>query len=170
MAKVSRVASLDISSEGPFETREWRYERIGWATMALFVALGTLGLLGGGGPLNQVRLGSPTDPVWVEYPRIVRNQAPFDLTIYAVTEPSFIGTTTLYLNASYAENFMVESASPTVIQQQITPSGISYDFATPNDGPTTIRLRLKPTRFGIQHATLSIEGSGTQTFRQIILP
>jgi hypothetical protein len=58
MAKVSRVASLDIPAEGPFELKEWRYERIGWGALAMLLALRSLGLLGGDGPLNQVRRGA----------------------------------------------------------------------------------------------------------------
>jgi hypothetical protein len=170
MAKVSRVASLDIPSEATFEEKEWKLERFGWAVMALMIVAGALGLLGGEGLLNTIRLGSPDERVWVEYPRVVRSQAPFELKIYSAAEPSFIGATTVHINKSYADTFIVESASPTVLQHYITPSVISYDFATPQDGPASIILRVKPTTFGLKHATISVEGAGSQTFRQIILP
>lgn len=170
MAKVSRVASLDIPLDSRFEAREWRTERIGWALMILVVVLGALGLLGGAGPLNTVQLGSPSDRVWVEYRRVIRHQAPAELKIYATLDQSFIGTTTLHINKSYADAFMIESASPTVVQEQVGSSAMSYDFAMPNGGPASIILRLRPVRFGIRYATLSVEGAGSQTFWQVILP
>lgn len=170
MSKVSRVASLDIPSETQFEAKEWRVERLGWIGMALIIILGGLGLLGGEGPFNTLQLGSLGDKIWVESRRVIRNQAPFELKIYATTEQSFVGTTTLHINKSYAETFVIESFSPTLIQEQVTPSVNSYDFVTPNGGPATLVLRMRPIRFGIQHATISIEGVGSQTFWQVILP
>jgi hypothetical protein len=170
MAKVSRVASLDIPSDRQFETKEWRTERIGWLLMAALIVLAALGLLGGGGPLNTVQLGSPTDRVWVEYRRVIRNQAPAELRIHAAPDESFIGITTLHINRSYADAFVVESVSPTLIQEEIGTTAISYDFATPGAGPATMVFRFRPERFGVRFATISVEGAGSQTFWQLILP
>ena len=75
MGRKSQPQDIDLDQDIDFQQRSWKVQRVGWGLMVLFVLAGLSGLLGTG-PLSNVTDGDEGGPLWLEYQRFGRLQAP----------------------------------------------------------------------------------------------
>jgi hypothetical protein len=120
----------------PFNERMWRIERITWALMAALLGLALLGLLGPG-PLSERVAGDKSGPIWVEYERFARFEAPTVLVVHVRPEPKS-QQVHVWLARDYADRLEIEGITPEPASSRITPDGIYYSFDISTDSAEAV--------------------------------
>jgi hypothetical protein len=170
MTEMKRVGELEITEDVGFQRKEWRFERIGWAAMALLVLAALAGLLGPG-PLSHATAGEEGSALWVGYERFAHRSAPTTLEIHAGPNTAQAGQLRLWLGRDVIAGNQVQSIQPE--PQQVSTAGdrIVYTFAV--DDPArevVVFLRLEPTQYWRQQIELGIKGGPQAGFTQVLYP
>jgi hypothetical protein len=126
----------------PFNERMWRVERVTWVVMAALLVLALLGLLGPG-PLSDRVAGDKSGPIWVEYERFTRFEAPTELTVH-LKRPPTTSQVGVWLAKDYCDRIEIESITPEPASSNIAADGVNYLFdvrADADDAVVTFHIR-----------------------------
>jgi hypothetical protein len=135
-----------IEEDLPYQRRTWRFERIGWVLMALFVLAALLGATGSGGPLVRVEATTPDGALRIRYDRIQRQGAPTTLRFAARAAPPG-GTLDLRLDRVFLDGWRLEPGVPVPTTAAAGPEGLRLRFATAASGgaaPPVVALHATP--------------------------
>jgi hypothetical protein len=175
-------------AEGPDATgREEGWPRsVGIGVLAVLVAAGLSGLLGGGGPLGTVTAEAPpptaeAPPLRVTAERVARRDAPTTLRIEAGPGAATEGRLRLRLDRAFLDHVRVMGAEPPPLATEILRDGAwSMVFAASQGGgpvPVTLRVRhqdafrLVPVRIALDGGDGAAAGGvAAVAFRQLVLP
>lgn len=113
------IGDLEIDQNLKIQHWSWRYERLGWAVIALILILAMLGLFSTG-PLSVATAGSLDDGLDVGYQRFLRNNGEASLEIQVAPDQIRNGEITIWINAAY-----LEKTSQMVIEPE--PESIRLD-------------------------------------------
>jgi hypothetical protein len=111
MAALERVGDLEIEQNLAQQRREWTIQRIGWVVMVLLALAALLGLFGGG-PFSEGTAGDRDGPLWVEYPRFARLQAPAELRLHVGSEAVPGNEARVWLDRDFIENVQIQHITP----------------------------------------------------------
>ena len=162
--------SIQIEEDLTFQRHQMRFERIGWAAMALLLAAALLGLLGNG-PLSTATAGDDGDPIRVRYGRLDRNSNPTSFTIFLAPEAAPEGQARIWLGREWASGLLVESVVPEPESVEVAPDRIVYTFAVqPGSGTVKIVFNLEYDGWGWLTGEIGLDGGASQTFRQLVYP
>lgn len=151
MAQARWLEDHEIASAWRFQQRDWIVQRAGWIVMALIALAGLIGLFGSG-PLSGAVAGDQRSPLWVEYERFSRIQAPTSIRVYAGADLIQDGQLRLWVNRSFLDQYQVQSLTPHPQEMTIQPHRLTYTFAAlKGNGPAVITFHLMPQRVG-RHA------------------
>jgi len=157
----------DLERALPFHRKEWVFQRLGWAALALFLAAAASGLLGPGG---FSRTSAGRESFRVAYDRFGRREADLDFAA-ACRPPSGGRTVRLAFSAGCLCDAEVQWMRPqpdtSVAGEQ---GGLTYVFRRdPNADEVEIEWSLKPQFAGQRSCHLASEGASAD-FRQWIWP
>ena len=155
----------DFDTELRFHRREWRYQRIGWAVLAFFLAL-ALGGLFGNGPLSHVRADNPAGRI--EYERFVRNGLSTELVVTPVTDAAR-GVSRVAITADYLEAFRVERITPEPTAVRLSGQQLLYEFGSIAPG-ASISFHIHPQRVGRHDAEVRLDAGAPLAVRQFTYP
>lgn len=173
-----RTTAGDPSNQSPdrpaidddigLQRRIWRFERVGWAVMGLFILAALAGLFGPG-PLSTTEVSQ--GPLHLEYERFQRHQSPTALKVRidksAIAGDSF----SLVLNGGFTDEFQIEKIVPMPEQWQLTPEGAKLRFLVGNlESTGTVHLYLKPQGFGSTQAAIGLDGEPPVALQQFVHP
>lgn len=170
MAEMKQVGELEIAEDVGFQRKEWRFERIGWAAMALLVLAALAGLLGPG-PLSNATAGEEGGALWVAYERFAHRSAPTTLEIHAGPNTAQEGQLRLWINRATLGANEVRSIQPEPQQVSTVGERVVYTFAV--DDPVreaVVFFHLEPTQYWRQRIELGIEGGPQAGFTQVLFP
>lgn len=137
---------LSIGDDPAFQRREWVIQQVGFWCLAGVVVAGTLGVLGGSGPLNAAR--SATDGLLLEFQRTVRWHTPAELRIELGTSN---GTDEVWLEVGeeFASRVRIDAMFPQPVASHPLPKGYRYVFAAGQGSrPVIVDVRYTPDRPG----------------------
>lgn len=170
MAEIRQVGSLQINEDADFQRKEWRWERIGWALLALVLLAAVAGLLGPG-PLSSATAGEEGGALWVNYDRFAHRSAPTTLEVHVGPDTAREGSLRLWIDRATVGVNMVRSIQPEPELVSADGEHIVYSFAV--DDPTretVIYFHLEPLRYVRQRVALGIEGGSQVGFLQMLYP
>lgn len=170
MSELRQVGDLQIGEDYDFQRKEWRFERIGWAVMALVLLAALLGLLGPG-PLSNASAGDKGGPLWVDYDRFVQRSAGTRFEIHAAPGTAPDGTLRLWIDRETVGRNEIHSIEPQ--PEQVTAAGdrLIYDFNVADPGSeTVVHILFEPMRYLRQPVRMGIEGGPDLHFIQTIYP
>ena len=159
----------DAIEPRPIEV-QWRWERIGWALIALVVLAAALGLFGGG-PLSRETLtvhdGNATFEV--EYERFNRLNH-VSVLVVRVTAPGAGGEDlNVTLNRDMAEDSTIRSSAPSA-EGALSANGIVYSFPVEDWAqPLTVSFEYLPETAGYVMTVATI-AAGDRSPVRIDLP
>ncbi len=169
MANLQRVGDLDISQDLDFQRRMWAVERVGWGVMALTALAALLGLFGPG-LFNNATVGSKEAPLWVEYKRFGRFQAPTTLRIHLRPDVGRDGKVRVSLNLDYLNGVQIQQVTP---QPQIVEAGskqLTYVFqVTEPNQPMAVTFHLQTQQIGLLSGQVGLSKHELR-FSQFIYP
>lgn len=159
---------LEIRQDEAFQRREWRFERIGWGVLTLFVLAGLLGLLGKG-PLSWAT-ASAGDVVAVEHSSITRVEADDSVVLTFGPEAVAGDTVTVQLVGSWATDVDLRSISPQPSEESLVPGGRVLEFAVDTIGEDlAVLIMFRAQGIGVYAADVTV-ADRTASFRQLVLP
>lgn len=162
------ITPTDLQKPGVLRSqrREWVVERTGWVLMALLLAAGLLGLLGGG-PLAHASLSSGT--VELKFDRIVRHSVTTHLRLHAVPADAVDGRLRVSLDWDYLGSVNLLDLNPVPASVVSSTEKLTWEFVVDPKG-TTIVWELEPTRAGSRQGRLEVGENTDLVFRQMVLP
>jgi hypothetical protein len=170
VTEMRRVSEVDVNQDLDFTRREWIFERIGWATFALILLAGLLGLLGQG-PLSQRQAGTPGSALWIEYQNPDRYQAPTELRLHVGPGASGQGELHILLAREYADRMDIQAITPEPDSVQVGPDWINYVFSVRKPGqPVEVVFDFEFAKFGPANGEVAIEQGEHISFRQFVFP
>lgn len=168
MGKSRRVADLDIDFDSAHEEREWVAQRVAWVLMFCAVIAGLVGLLGPG-LLGETHQGKPGDPLYVEYQRFCRHQAPAELKVFCRPGGSR-REFELALDRNFFESAGIEEISPEPVETRSDGDRYVFRFTRGAGNEHLVRIRFEPSAFGRRTTKLKLDESATVIIRFFYWP
>lgn len=158
--------SLEIKQHERFQRLEWRWQRLGWVVLTVFVVAGLLGLLGPG-PLSST--ARTNGPVSVEFDRVTHHEADDTVTFVFGPEAVEDGTITAELTGTWPSAVDVQGISPEPSAQRAVPGGIVLEVEVEEAGELEVSVNFRPQDHGSISADLTAAGH-TVSFSQFVMP
>ncbi|WP_414588716.1 hypothetical protein [Scytonema sp. PCC 10023] len=170
MPDIERVGDLEIDQDLDIQRRNWAVERVGWGILA-FVALAALVGLFGSGMLSNATVGSKKAPLWLEYERFGRFQAPLRLRVHLGQSAGGNGKVRVLLKRDYLENFQIQQVTPQPQSVEAGAKQLTYVFqVTEPNQPTAVTFYLQAEQVGLLSAQVGLPGKQPLHFSQFIYP
>jgi hypothetical protein len=162
--------SIQIEEDSRHQQRDWRFERTGWAVMAIVLVAGLLGLLGYG-PLSQTQAGA-RGALTVTYDRLQRASAPTAYRFQAAQSLARNGELRLRFDDALLDEMEMDSILPEPVQMRAGPGYTEFVFAMAGaEGPPArLQFQFQPATFGHVRGRVSTEGAEPLVIDQIIFP
>jgi hypothetical protein len=141
-----RVGELEVGQDLGFQRREWRVQRIAWVAMAMVLVAGLAGLLGSG-PLAHA--AAEAEGLTVEYDRIVRDRAPFDLRFVLPPGTAPSGQVDLWIDRALLDKAEIARVVPQPESERAGADRVVFTVAvTDPDAPAEVIVALDPHDVG----------------------
>jgi hypothetical protein len=159
---------LEIQQNDKFQQREWRFNRVGWALIVVFLLAGLTGLLGPG-PLSWSTDVGDAGLITVEHQRIGHLEADDALTVTVASEAVTADTVTLVLGRGWVDAMDIDGISPAPDSERSTPAGLELQMSAQPAAELQIRVTYRPGSMGQVPGSASIDGDAV-AFDQFIIP
>jgi hypothetical protein len=167
---MARIGELDVGQDLEFEKRWWKIERTGWAVIALVLLAALLGFLGPG-PLTKKTAGMRNGPLWLEYYRFQRYQAPVELRVNVGAGAAKDNHLGLWINQQYIEAIQIHHVDPEPESVELAGQRFVYTFkAAELSAAGKIVFHFKPTTFGKTSVQIGLVNGGEIGFTQFFYP
>lgn len=145
--------------------RNWRFQHIGWAGIAILVLAGAVGLFGSG-PLSSTTHSA--DGLTVELNRFIRRETPFTIKVTATLPPESTQAR-LSLPRHFFDDVRVSSLMPEPVEVVTTDQTTTFVFAVDTPRTLTIHLHCEARRSGLLHGEITA-GDARLRFTQFVWP
>ena len=170
MSSVPRRGDLQIHEDPAYQRREWVFERVGWAVMALLVLAALLGLLGPG-PLSSTSVSDGGGASRVEYDRFLHHHAPTTLHGQVAGDAARAGELRLWVDLEYLAAVEVQQITPRPDHVEAGSDRHLFVFRVAEpDRPTRVTFRLEPDRIGWLAGRMGVGDGAPARFRQLVYP
>ena len=149
----------------------WKAQRIAWTLMLMVSIAGLLGAFGRG-PLSSAHLGDMTSPLAIDYERILRLQAPTEVSIYvARTGINPDSTATVWIDRNWLGEMEIISITPEPETTAASANRIVYTFRVdPSETPVKLRYKLEARSIGRVSGHIGIVNGPSYRFSQFAFP
>lgn len=157
---------LELDDRIATQRRFWRFERVGWVVLTIFVLFGLTGLFSRG-PLSDARYQAKTFAV--DFERFSRHGLVARMTIHVPAEiagrhPS------IRLGHDMVEAYELETLQPEPDSTSTDSRGVTLHFKPPPSGESlTIHIFLRAERAGFVDAAIAVADEEAR-FAQFIYP
>jgi len=162
---MGRTGPEDLDRQVRFHRLEWRFQRIGWVLVALFLALALVGVFGSG-PLSHASAQAATGRI--EYERFVRDGSPTELLIIPAGGAAQ-GVSRVEISADYLKAFRVTRVTPEPKTVRRAGEQLVYEFASSSSG-ALISLQTDPQQLGRHRVVVRIDGGPPLELWQLTYP
>jgi hypothetical protein len=159
------VRSPEIEEDLPFQHRNWRAQRIGWALLGAVVLAGLAGLLGSG-PLSSAQ-DSGGAGLTVEYERFVRHGAQSKIEVI-VGKPA--NTVRIAISRSFLEASEMRQILPAPLQARAGDGFVVYVFERAGSGPMHVTFVFQPDELGSHEVQIAVDDASALALRQFTYP
>lgn len=171
MAKTSDSDTLGIADNLTFQRRTWTVQRVGWTIMVLTIIAALLGVFGKG-PLSHGHLGNGASPLRADYDRILRLNAPTQLTVYVGGDAIRADSTIeLWIERAWLSRMEINGITPEPDKTRVLADRLVYTFrAQPGSTPARITFEMDDRalwRFG---GAFGLTNGQSYSFSQFAYP
>ena len=169
MAQFPLSAALERDQREAVLRREWRFERTGWAALAVVLAAGLAGVFGDG-VVAAASSRSADGVALLRFDRVIRRAAPAVLELRLAAAPVADSVVVVSLPESYLAAIDVERVLPEPILVRASADRVEFHLLQPGRSqPSSVRFFVRPAAMGTYRAVLAV-GGRTLSFRQLVLP
>jgi hypothetical protein len=149
--------------------REWRFERLGWAVLALILVAGAAGVLGDG-VVAAASARSTDGTAVLRYDRIIRRDAPTELELRLTAAPGADSLVVVSLAEDYLAAVNVERVVPEPAMVRASSGRVDHHLLRlDRSRPMVVRVSVRANTVGAHHSVLGVDGR-VLSFRQLVLP
>jgi hypothetical protein len=164
MANNASPRDLDHFPEDmPFQRRQWMFERVSWAVMAIVLILATLGFAGPG-PLSHRSVSTSDGNLRVEYHRFIRYQTSYEVEIHLRQNG---GQPSVSIARDYLKEVEVQFINPQPLAVSGDAEWITYTFA---GADVQAIFTFESQRFGPSKLKLKTGDQKTLELKQFVFP
>lgn len=156
-----------LQEDMQLQRRVWRFERIGWGVLYLFIILTLLGLFSKG-MLSKARAQNDSGSVVVEYQRFERNGTITHLTLRVKVGKD--GAAAIGLDGDFLNNFTIESIQPAPTVSRNQGTGVAWIFRPDEQGWATVHLSMHADGVGLVRSAAVSADSSPVRLVQFIYP
>jgi hypothetical protein len=168
MSDPHEVGDIQVNEDLSFLRKEWRFQRIGWIAMLLFVLLGLSGALGRG-PLSKATVGDAAT-LAVSYDRIIRHSSEGRLEII-VGSTLRTDTLRIFITSAYLKEFEIRDIIPEPVSSGVRGPYVYYDFVRERRAISSeINIQLSARSYWMKRAHVFTSGTPPLRVDQFILP
>jgi hypothetical protein len=169
MKQDERAKSLQFDVDPAAQRQEWRFERAGWALIALVLLAGLAGGLGGGS-LARAEVVSPDARVTVRYDRIVHYDAPTSIVVTLPAGAPSDSLVAISVSRDFLHGVTVNQVMPAPVQMRAIGDDVEFSFRRAGPArPLEVVFSVTPNELGIHHAALRTD-SEPMRLTQFVLP
>lgn len=170
MSQSNQRMELEIKEDRGFERRIWTVERAGWGVMGAIVVAALLGLFGSG-PLSGASTGEENGPIWIEYDRFARYQAPARLRIHLGAGTAHDHEVAVSIARAYLDQLEVKAITPAPVRVESGSDRYLYVFRVLEPAlPTAVTFDLETQQIGSLIGTIGLAQTAPLTIRQFVYP
>ena len=156
---------LQLEEDLEFLRKDWKFERIGWVLMLVFLLAALAGVFGRGGLIwNETTVGNKTTGIEIEYSEVWRKEAPEELILTGSGADTVIEIYTRQMDMIKVENML-----PQPERSEFTSDKITL-FYQPVSGSRTIHVHINPLKFGRFKARVKAGTKEAVNFSVFIYP
>lgn len=160
--------ALQLKDQIHLHKRGWVIKRIAWAVFALIIATALGGLLGPG-PASKAIAGEQNSPLWVEYNRFNRYQAPTELKIHFKAPGK--EEVHIWMDRQLADNFQVQQFDPQPFKMYTTPDRVYLLILQEKESSGgKVVLDIEPTKFWRNKGRIGLRDGPTVEVNQLYYP
>jgi hypothetical protein len=165
-----RKFGLEDIDRAANEKSHWRVQRVRKIAVVVTAAAIIAALAGllGSGPISTTYGRNPANSLAVEYPRFLRMDAPFVMTVDAEAPPSGESLEVSF-DVDYLRSFEVETISPDPANSRIGHGLTTYVFES-QGGRSMIRFGMRPHTFGSVSGRMQTRDGEGIALRHFIYP
>lgn len=161
---------FEVDQDLAFQRRDWIFERVGWAALALVVVAGASGLLGRG-PVSERIVETPDRLARIELGRFERHGAPARLIVTARRRTAQDTSVQIWIDGRYLDGITVEAVSPEPMSQASDASRTVFELALPHGADSTrVVFQFTPDALWARVAQLGVVGGQAASLGQFIFP
>ena len=169
MAHTRLSAALERDQRESVLRGEWRFERLGWAALALVLLCGVVGVFGDGA-VAAASSRSADGAATLRHDRIIRRDAPSMMALHLAAAPSADSVVVVSLTEDYVAAVDVERVVPEPLLVRASSGRVEYHLLRLEPSrPMVVRFAMRANATGLYHAALGV-GGRMLTFRQLVLP
>ncbi|MGE0405495.1 MAG: hypothetical protein AB7O65_04275 [Candidatus Korobacteraceae bacterium] len=165
---MTRIGELELSQDLNFQHRYWRFQRIGWATLAVILAAAGAGLFGTG-PISHAVATS--QGVKVEYSRFARRDA---LTRFTVRVPASKvpgNMLRIGIDSPLLKQGTIQRIEPAPERSANGRNHASFTFSLDaQSSEAAVTFEVKPQKIGRQPLNVTVERYSTIELWQFVYP
>jgi hypothetical protein len=172
MARFPELQQLPHLEAPAFQRLEWRFQRVGWALLAILVAVALTGLLGNG-PLSKATAAATDGSVRIEFERFLHAHRESKVKIEVRVPTGSSDRIRLALDDAWLDAMTIRQITPLPAAEQpgSGESAFLFDIAGRRaEAPVRITLHFEPETYGPLSATLRIDDSDPIHLRQFVYP
>ena len=151
-----------------FQRKWWRFENAVWIFFALIVVLDMLGAFGRG-PLANAHMETTDGSMRVKYERIERFSTPSIINIHFGDSAVHDGKIQLWVSDSVVNELGNQRIVPQPATSALVDGGILYTFPS-SQNSDTVQFALQPSKPGVFHMALRVQGSQPLHARVFVMP
>jgi hypothetical protein len=157
---------LHLNEDLPFQRRQWAFERIGWAFLALILLAGAAGAFGDG-PLSRKQAGEGN--LQVDYERFVRHDKPTDIDM--TVTPGNSGEVRVSVTREFLLAVQMEQVTPEPEHVEAGGDALTYVFVAPSSATSIeVTFTFRPDELGSHEATVRAGEGQAVTLKQFTYP
>lgn len=163
---VSKQDRLEFSEDLEFQRMSWKFQRVGFIGLLLFIFAGLLGLFGDGGWLSSTE--STRGKLMAHYDRFVRFSAPTEMEI----DLPLASARALSVNRSFIEGVKIDQIIPPPDEIAVTSDAFIYSFRRTTSSISEIRITISytPRRIGVLKCEIGAGEVEKLNFSQLAYP
>jgi hypothetical protein len=170
MAEHGRVGDLEVDQDLAFQRRSWTVQRVAWFVMLALLAGAAAGLIGPG-PLSTSEAGARGSPLWIEYERFARYQAPTKLRLHFGPGVAVDGAVRVHLDDGLVESVDVRSVTPEPERVEAAEDGLVLTLRVADPArPAAASIELEPNAYGTIPIRVGIVGGPAVEARAFVYP
>ena len=150
---------LAVGEDLQFQRRWWKFEKISWSFLALFVLLDAAGFFGRG-PLSKSHKHTADGAMRMEYEWVQRYGTPSIVMLHFRPAAVHNGAIQVWVSDSLVNELGNQRIIPQPAISVSGDSGVAYTVPASSE-PNSMAFALQPTKIGLHHFIVRVLGSGT---------
>lgn len=152
-----------------FQRKEWVFQRIGWAAIALFLLAAIIGVLSVG-PLSGTQATSADGAVTVHYDRFQRHLGRTMLTVELSEAAVQNQKVTLVIDRDLAEGWRIENVTPAPSSESSSRESLIYEFDVLGESPPVVEIHYRGGLMGVRQGDIRAQGTDAAHLWQLTYP